>query len=181
MKDLVSNILSKLQEFVTRESRSSPEAGAFNYESRFEVRITQPINSPYWPLYFFRFVCVNWYDSIYIDLFPESLLLQCCIWALLWCAAWPSFSLIIQRSLKASVFMKFQCVWSWMKWSTSHAHASWGSLKISLLWEVCFAHPDLFSRATNYFSDTNFSFKAGKLVYLNFAVMCWQKRRPLLL
>ncbi len=34
--------------------------------------------------------------------------------------------------------MKFQCSWFWMKWSTSHVHASWRLLITSLLWEVCF-------------------------------------------
>ena len=64
VKDSVQNILKKLQEYMIRQSRTSSEAAAFKYESRFELRITQLISSLYWPLYFFRFVCVNWLDSL---------------------------------------------------------------------------------------------------------------------
>jgi hypothetical protein len=70
----VSNVQQGVQEYVMRNSRTSPEAGAFKYESRFEVRITDLINSSLWPLYFFRFVCVNRLDSFYKFLFPS----HCC-------------------------------------------------------------------------------------------------------
>ena len=59
VKDSVQNILKKLQEYMIRQSRTSSKADAFKYESRFELRITQLISSLYWPLYFFRFVCLN--------------------------------------------------------------------------------------------------------------------------
>ena len=71
VKDSVSTIHQRLKEYVTRKYRTASGAGAFKYESRFETRITQPINSEYWPLYFFRFICVNWLDSFCKIVFPS--------------------------------------------------------------------------------------------------------------
>ena len=146
VKDSVQNILKKLQEYMIRQSRTSSEAAAFKYESRFELRITQLISSLYWPLYFFRFVCLNWLDSLWKvpRLFLKNLLpvTAVCSWPIFWFAAWPCISSTKQRSLKAPEFMKFPLHWFWMKWSTSHAPAFWGSLKTRFHWEVCCAHPD---------------------------------------
>ena len=68
----VANVHQGVQERVFRKKRTSPDAGAFKYESRFEARITQLIDSPLWPIYLFRFDCVELLDSFSKFHFPTQ-------------------------------------------------------------------------------------------------------------
>jgi hypothetical protein len=75
VRDSVSKVYHGAQEYVVRKARTPSGAGAFKQESRFEARITHLIDSPLWPLYFFRSVCVS-NLTLSTFFFPESLLLQ---------------------------------------------------------------------------------------------------------